>query len=141
MRALITDALGSTVALSDSAGAGAVLTEYSYQPFGAVAVSGVGTANPFQYTGRENDETGLYFYRARHYSPARGRFIIRDPRDFAAGDINLYAYGRNSPLNFDTRVAKHGLLSEAPSAGRWPDATGTIGIDGSIHACGAPPGR
>jgi RHS repeat-associated protein len=53
-----------------------------------------------QFTGRENDGTGLYFYRARYYSPTFQRFIAQDPMDFTlAGGANLYAYVRNSPLN------------------------------------------
>jgi len=45
------------------------------------------------FTGREYDsETGLYFYRARYYDPAIGRFISEDPIGFQGGDLNLYAY-------------------------------------------------
>ena len=39
--------------------------------------------NPFQYTGRENDATGLYYYRARYYSPTLRRFISEDPLGLA----------------------------------------------------------
>jgi RHS repeat-associated protein len=40
--------------------------------------------NPFRYTGREFDaETGLYYYRARYYDPATGRFISEDPIGYA----------------------------------------------------------
>jgi len=59
------------------------------------------TGNPFMFTGREYDsETGLYFYRARYYDPAIGRFISEDPIGFEGGDLNLYAYVRNNPVNF-----------------------------------------
>jgi len=64
-RTLLTDALGSIVALTDPAGA--VQNEYTYEPFGAATETGSDT-NPFQYTGRENDGTGLYYYRARSLS-------------------------------------------------------------------------
>jgi len=41
----------------------------------------------YGYTGREHDpETGLIYYRARHYDAATGQFIQRDPIGFAAGD-------------------------------------------------------
>jgi RHS repeat-associated protein len=50
-------------------------------------------------TGRENDGTGLYFYRARYYSPTFQRFIAQDPIGFAGGDPNLYGYTFNSPTN------------------------------------------
>jgi RHS repeat-associated protein len=72
-----TDALGSVIALTDDTGA--VKTTYSYDPFGGVTVSGDASDNPFQYTGRENDGTGLYYYRARYYSPELQRFISEDP--------------------------------------------------------------
>ena len=66
-RRLLTDALGSTLALTD--GTGAVQTSYSYEPYGKTTVSGTASSNSFEYTGRENDNTGLYFYRARYYNP------------------------------------------------------------------------
>jgi len=96
LRALLPDALGSTLALADATGA--VQTEYTYEPFGATAVSGAASANPFQYTGRENDGTGLYYYRARYYHPGLGRFISEDPIGFAGG-VNSYSYSINNPVN------------------------------------------
>jgi len=94
-RTLVTDALGSTVALTDAAGA--VQTQYTYEPFGATAVTGPTDANAFQYTGRENDGTGLYYYRARYYHPTLSRFIGEDPIGLRGG-INVYAYVQNRPL-------------------------------------------
>jgi uncharacterized protein RhaS with RHS repeats len=75
-RHVLADALGSTLALTD--GATAVQTSYTYDRFGATTTSGAASANAAQYTGRENDGTGLYFYRARYYGPALGRFIGED---------------------------------------------------------------
>ena len=94
-RTVLTDALGSTVALVD--GAGAVQTQYTYEPFGATSTSGALSTNPTQYTGRENDGTGLYYYRARYYDPRLQRFLSEDPIGFGAGDPNLYAYTFNAP--------------------------------------------
>ena len=85
-----TDALGSALSLTDSTGA--VQTTYSYEPFGRVYQRGQSSTNPFQYTGRENDGTGLYYYRARYYSPELQRFISEDPIRFAGRDINFYTY-------------------------------------------------
>ena len=53
----------------------------------------------FQYAGRENDGNGLYFYRARYYNPAFGRFISEDPAGFRGG-VNRYAYVANDPITF-----------------------------------------
>lgn len=89
------DALGSTTAL---ASAGAVQTSYGYDPYGVVQVTGSASDNPFTYTGREDDGTGLLHYRHRYYSPIWGRFVSEDPLGLAAGDVNLYRYVANSPL-------------------------------------------
>jgi RHS repeat-associated protein len=94
---LLSDALGSTVALTN--GSGSLATQYTYAPFGATTSSGTASTNTSQYTGRENDGTGLYYYRARYYSPQLGRFISEDPIGFRGG-INKYAYVGNSPLNY-----------------------------------------
>jgi RHS repeat-associated protein len=52
------------------------------------------------YTGREYDkEIGLYYNRARYYSPKLWRFIARDPIDIA-DDINLYVYVGNNPVMY-----------------------------------------
>ncbi len=58
VRNLLTDALGSTIALAD--GSGTIQTEYSYEPFGGTTTSGGGTGNSFAFTAREADATGLY---------------------------------------------------------------------------------
>jgi RHS repeat-associated protein len=96
-RSFLTDALGSTVALTDQAGA--VKTSYTYEPFGKTTATGEANANPQRYTGREDDGTGLYYYRARYYHPGLQRFISEDPTGFSAGDTNLYAYVGNNPTN------------------------------------------
>src|SRR5207245_4314420 len=78
-----TDALGSTLALSNAAGA--VATSYSYEAFGKPTISGT-SSHSFQYTGRENDGPGLYYYRARYYSPTVQRFVSDDRLEFT-GDV------------------------------------------------------
>lgn len=90
--------LGSIVALTNAAGS--VVQTYSYDSFGNITQSGSIT-QPFTYTAREYDsETGLYFYRARYYDPKAGRFITKDTISFAGGDVNLYNYVQNNPVNF-----------------------------------------
>jgi RHS repeat-associated protein len=94
----ITDALGSVLALVDSSGA--VQTQYSYDAFGQTNVGGFAGSNSAQYTGRENDGTGLYYYRSRYYDPAIGRFISEDPIQFASGTTNFYSYVGNDPIDY-----------------------------------------
>jgi RHS repeat-associated protein len=92
------DALGSVIGLLDDTGI--PKTGYTYDPFGNVTILGEPSDNPFQYTGRENDNTGLYYYRARYYSPELQRFISEDPIGFNGGSINLYEYVGNNPINY-----------------------------------------
>ncbi len=108
-----TDALGSMIGLSNESGQ--EVTQYAYDPFGQVSISGELSDNAFQYTGRENDGTGLYYYRARYYSPELQRFISEDPIS-KPGDPNVafllpallkapamlhaYDYVGNRPLNY-----------------------------------------
>lgn len=97
-RSFLTDALGSTLALADSTGT--VQTSYTFEPFGNTTVAGSSTTNSFAYTGRELDASGLYFYRARYYSPLLQRFISEDPVGFNGG-INIYAYAGNNAVSND----------------------------------------
>jgi RHS repeat-associated protein len=86
--------LGSTTKLTDAAGV--VGQSYDYSPFGETPQS-TGESNPFQYAGRENDGTGVYYNRARYYVPEWGRFMSEDPLGFAGG-LNRYTYADNNPL-------------------------------------------
>jgi YD repeat-containing protein len=63
-RSHLTDILGSTIA--ELSGSVVTQAEHTYEPFGTTTTTG-STGNAFQYTGRENDGTGLYYYRARYY--------------------------------------------------------------------------
>ena len=92
------DALGSTLGLVNSAGAlatqyaGACPEQRRRGPFGQTTTSGASSTNPFQYTGREMDSTGLYNLRARYYNPIAQRFISPDPIGLAGGQANRYAH-------------------------------------------------
>jgi RHS repeat-associated protein len=78
---LLTDALGSAIALTDFSGA--LQTENTYESFGRTTVTGTVNSNPYQFTGRENDGTGLYYYRARYYDPILQRFLAEDPPEYS----------------------------------------------------------
>ena len=90
------DALGSSLALSNVQGTTA--TTYAYEPFGKTTVSGI-SLNALQYTGREQDVNEVYFYRNRYFPTKFGRFLSEDPLRFGGGDLNIFAYGRNNPIN------------------------------------------
>jgi RHS repeat-associated protein len=96
-----------------------VKTTYTNDLFGNVTVSGETSDNPFQYTGGENDGTGLYYYRARNYSPGLQRFISEDPVGLAGG-INQFAYVGNDPLNhIDPDGLEAGAPPYLPPPGWW----------------------
>ncbi|MBI3479206.1 MAG: RHS repeat-associated core domain-containing protein, partial [Nitrosomonadales bacterium] len=82
------DGLGSVVGVTNNAG----LTDAT-QRFDAWGnkIASTGATPRYGYTGREPDETGLVFYRARYYDPTVGRFTQRDPIGLRGG-LNRYAY-------------------------------------------------
>ncbi len=102
------DGLGSVAALSkydSSQGCASIVEQYVYDVFGAVNVyDGTGTpldesacGNPYMFTARRyDDETGLYYYRARMYAPNLGRFLQPDPIGYDDG-MNMYTYVGNNP--------------------------------------------
>lgn len=95
-RTLLADALMSVIAqANDDQSIG---NFYAYSPYGQAVTLGPDEGNPLQYTGRENDGTGLYYYRARYYDPALKRFISEDPIGIVAG-INLFTYVQGDPID------------------------------------------
>lgn len=98
IRSLLPDALGSMVALGD--GTGVLQTQYTYEPFGITTQTGAASTNSYKFTGREDDGTGLSYYRARYYHPRLQRFIAEDPIGFGGGDANLYGYVAANPLSY-----------------------------------------
>lgn len=106
-RSLLTDALGSVIAQADDSTT--IQTRYDYSPYGEVQVTGTDDGNPVQYTARENDATGLLYYRARYYDPQLKRFISEDPIGLDGG-INVYAYVGGNPINY---IDPEGLLLTA----------------------------
>lgn len=120
------NALWSVVAITNSAGN--PVERYRYDAYGEPTItdgsfnpippnswgtphSAIG--NPWMFTGREFDEeTGLYYYRARYYDPVKGRFLERDPVEYIQS-MNLYQYSLNNPIN-------------------WLDPLGSLAVYGGI---------
>ena len=95
------DHLGSSSVITDSTGA--KVQALTYYPYGATRTNVPGTPVnvPYKFTGKELDNTGLYYYEARYYDPTLGRFISADTmigHMFDPQDLNRYAYARNNPI-------------------------------------------
>ncbi|GGV89729.1 hypothetical protein GCM10015535_44210 [Streptomyces gelaticus] len=104
----LTDALGTVVGLADTDGT--VVTRYTYDPNGQSTTSGAASSNPYTFTGRESDGTGLLHYRNRYYDPETGRFISQDPIGHAGG-TNLYQYALSSPTTYTDPSGNSPLLA------------------------------
>jgi RHS repeat-associated protein len=101
------DGLGSVAALSD---VNKVIVErYSYDVFGAPTIYDVNSSeisqsaigNPYMFTARRaDDETALYYYRARYYAFDIGRFLQTDPIGYYDG-LNMYSYCGNNPVSWN----------------------------------------
>jgi RHS repeat-associated protein len=84
------------------------VTTCTYAPFGETNDAGAGPPDPVRFTGREENGSGLYSYRARYYDPTRSRFVSEDPIGFAGGDVNLYAYVGANPSTWADPLGFYG---------------------------------
>ncbi len=94
---------------------GAFVAEYAYDAFGNTLSATGPMAAFFSHrfsTKYFDDDTGLYYYGYRWYSPWLGRWISRDPIEEDGGE-NLYAFCNNSPFVF---IDAYGDKPEAA----WP---------------------
>lgn len=119
-RILLTDGLNSVLAqTSDDQTAS---NFYAYSPYGEVAVLGSEDGNSLRYSGREDDGTGLYYYRARYYDPHLKRFISVDPIGLMGGP-NAYAYVGGDPIGL---IDPDGLLGNSPGKGTYLPGQGPV---------------
>ncbi|HWR64713.1 MAG TPA: RHS repeat-associated core domain-containing protein [Bellilinea sp.] len=99
---LLTDHLGSTSVTTDASGN--LLSSLRYTAFGEVRAAGGTTTTDYRYTGQRIEaEIGLYYYVARFYDPALGRFISADSIVPGVGNPvawDRYAYVNNNPIRY-----------------------------------------
>lgn len=92
---------------------GLIAAHYEYSPFGALTnVTGVlANTNPFTFSSEYLDaELGIIYYNYRHYNPAVGKWISRDPIE-EKGGYNLYAMVRNNVIKYNDILGK-GILDD-----------------------------
>ncbi|OYU07814.1 MAG: hypothetical protein CFE47_08785 [Pseudomonas sp. PGPPP1] len=81
-----------------------VVSRESYHPFGSTAFWERGDSSEesyrrLGYSGKERDETGLYYYGLRYYLPWFQRWANPDPAGVEGG-LNFYEMVRNNPIKY-----------------------------------------
>jgi RHS repeat-associated protein len=113
---------GDVVKITDASGN--ELNRYEYDIWGNLTEQTEGMSNPFKYTGEMyDDETGLYYLRARYYDPSMGRFISEDTYEGELNNplsLNQYTYVLNNPLKY---IDPTGNRAEANGGGTNPQNT------------------
>jgi RHS repeat-associated protein len=111
------DHLGSTTLITDSTGS--IVEETFYEPFGDVTSGG--SSEVKLYTGQFSDSaTGQYYFGARYYKPAWGRFVQADPEIpdiYNPQSLNRYSYSLNNPYKYVDPDGKEPVQSEALKSG------------------------
>jgi RHS repeat-associated protein len=124
-RYLHADHQGSIIAIADQNGNPIAINAYD-----AWGIPNAGNLGRFGYTGQAwLPELGMWYYKARIYSPTLGRFLQTDPVGYQGG-IDLYAYVDGDPVS---RSDSTGLAPNKDGATDWvavEDALRSKGLGG-----------
>jgi len=84
---------------------GNVVNSYQYDEWGNMLSYNEQIVNPIRYAGEYYDEeSGLYYLRARYYDPVLGRFISKDSYEGSISNplsLNRYSYCAGNPVVFN----------------------------------------
>jgi RHS repeat-associated protein len=128
---ILSDHLGSPRLIVNTS-SGAVVEEIDYDEFGNVTNDSSPGLTPFGFAGGLYDkDTGLVRFGARDYDASAGRWTSKDPVGFRGGQMNLYVYSYNDPIN---GLDPSGTYSTADCAFDTLIAIGTCASAGSLVA-------
>jgi RHS repeat-associated protein len=133
---LITDHRGSVRVVVDAT-TGEELQRLDYDPLGRRTIDTQPGFQPFGFAGSVHDAyTGLVHLGRRVLDPGVGRFLTADPLGFEAGQVNVYAYAGNDPVNrhdpSGTQSSSTGTVKvcTAPFAGSRPASADHVFLEG-----------
>ena len=112
LKYIYADHLGSSSRMANAAGK--QVKAIWYMPFGGDAKERGDAKARYRYTGKEKDDTGLYYYGARYYDDALGRFLAADsilPDVYDPQQLNRFAYVRNNPIKMVDPDGHLGVLA------------------------------
>jgi RHS repeat-associated protein len=111
--------IGSSMVTMDETAAW--VSEQEYYPFGETSFGSYGKKR-YQYVGKErDDESGMYYYGARYYSPWIARFISVDPLAAKYPNLSGYLYAYNNPIKMNDPT---GMEAENAQSGGGADNMG-----------------
>ena len=141
----IADHLGGTSLLVDQTAA--VISEVAYYPFGLTRYETNGGVAKYRFTGKELDQSGLYYFGARYYDALLSHFVSSDPlyveQPYMLTEspqrLNIYSYVLNNPTkyfdedgknertpNYTANVLKAGLNLGTTAAGLGIEIAGSV---------------
>lgn len=134
---------------------GVVAQRIDYDAFGNVILDSNEGFQPFGFAGGIHDaDTGLVRFGARDYDPVIGRWTAKDVIWFRGGDVNLYGYVLNDPVNgidprgtineeLKSQIVAFGLLALVIGIGIYVLFNTQIGLDfrSIVNTAGNDPNR
>ena len=109
------DGMGNVVQYVDKMGS--IVAQYAYDAFGNTTQKSGVKADELKMrfsTKYFDDESGLYYFGHRFYSPRIARWLTRDPIE-ERGGLNLYGFCRNCSMSFFDVLGEQILIKEDKS--------------------------